>query len=442
MTLTTITGRFRALAGATAACLLVAAAPAQTFDDKPEAKTEVLESISRRLMSNAFIPGVDFAQLKVFLEKEMAKIDESKTDQEFARALNLALSNFGASHIVVTTPQQAEMRRTNATVGIGISSQETEQGLVIVRVIPGAPADEAGMVPGDVIIEVEGEPVQGIRGIPGPENTQVTVKVRRADGEVKEMTMTRRKFSTKRPEELHWIDEDTARLVVHTFDLSYDRLNVEKLMAEANAKAKNLILDMRDNGGGAVIHLQHLLGLFMNPEQPIGTFISRPMVDDYVKKTGGSATDLAAIGRWSTDKIRPARNRNLTPFKGNVYVLVNQASGSAAEIAAAALQETVGAKVIGAKSAGAVLVSIIVPVGHGFQLQYPINDYVTLRGRRLEGNGVLPDVAAQDSLPRLPTARDESVEAAISLIVRNRDAARASAGGNGSGQANSQGRRN
>lgn len=59
---------------------------------------------------------------------------------------------------------------------------------------------------------------------------------------------------------------------------------------------------------------------------------------------------------------------------------------------ASAMREYRGAKVIGTKSAGAVLASYMWPVAEGFTLQFPVTDYVTIKGYRIEGNGVKPDV--------------------------------------------------
>lgn len=417
--------RLLTLAGVATLLSITALAPAQTVDGKPEVKARVLDRISAILSRSAFVPGVDFNKWSEFLAQNREAIDKAKDDTEFQMAVNTALSDFGTSHCVLATPRQSEQRRTSSTVGIGISSQTTKDGLVIIRVVKGGAAEAAGIIPGDTITKVEGQPVEGIKGIPGDEGTVVHLTVLHADGKTQEYALTRKKFSTVREEELVWDDKDTARLIVYTFDYSYNRANVEKLMTDAK-KAKNLILDLRDNGGGAVLNLQHLLGLLMNPEQPIGTFISRSMVERYKSETGADGTNLEAIAQWSSDKIRPQHNARMSPYIGNLMVFVNGNSGSASEIAAAALQENAGAKVIGTKSAGAVLVSVIVPASDGFMLQYPMSDYLTARGKRLEGNGVTPDIVAEDPLIKLQTAKDACVEAALRLVAQH-----ASGSGNG-----------
>ena len=86
------------------------------------------------------------------------------------------------------------------------------------------------------------------------------------------------------------------------------------------------------------------------------------------------------------------RRENPLRFKGKVALLVNRGSASASEIAAAALQESKRAVVIGRKTAGAVLTSQFVSVGDGYSMQIPVGDYKTAKGVRLEGTGVTPEV--------------------------------------------------
>jgi carboxyl-terminal processing protease len=83
---------------------------------------------------------------------------------------------------------------------------------------------------------------------------------------------------------------------------------------------------------------------------------------------------------------------------------------------AAALRETIGATIVGNKSAGAVLVSVIVPVSNGFMLQYPLSDYVTTTGIRLEGNGVTPDYSVEEPRIRLPQTKDTAVAKAVEVL--------------------------
>ncbi len=378
-------------------------AHAQAIAVNPLAKQDVLDQIGQVLSADAFVPGLDFTKWADLIKQEQKKIEDAKTDEEFQRAVNEVLRKFGATHMVLTAPKIADMRRDGATVGVGISTQRTADGLVVTRTVPDAPAERGGIVPGDVVTAVDGKPATSATSIGGREGSDVTLTVRHLDKSTEDYILTRRRFSTLRPEEFAWIDKVTAKLTIYTFDPTYSHERVEGFMKDGMA-AKNLILDLRDDGGGSIANFRKLLGLLVPGNVPVGTFIDKQMVEDYVAATKGKPTDLAAIAAWSPRKLRPLPSQTLPVFKGHVIVLINGLSGSASEIIAAGLRDTIGATIIGTKSAGAVLVSRYVPASNGFWLQYATSDYVTIKGVRLEGTGVTPDIIATD--PKLKIAGD------------------------------------
>lgn len=387
---------------------------AKPADFTPEIRTEVLNRMGEVLQRNAFVPGADFGKWADFLVKHSEAINKAETADQFSIAVNGALREFGFSHIVLSTPKAATARMERKVVGIGVQLQPEEVGLRVMTTFPGAPADKAGIVPGDLILEANGKKATSPSEISGDEGSIVKLKIQREDGKVRDFTITRAKFSTVRPETLTWVNKGTAVLRIPTFDLGYDRKRVETLFTEAK-DAKNLILDLRSNGGGAVINLTHLMGLMMPENSPLGTFVGRAVVDSYVRETGGKPTDIIEIASWTKSKLRAQKN-SVPPYKGNMAVLINGGSGSAAEIAAAALQDVMNVPVLGSKSAGAVLVSVMGPLPHGWQLQYPITDFVTMSGYRLEGKGVTPLVEAP--MPRKPNDPDPGVEKAVALLNR------------------------
>lgn len=379
-----------------------------------EVRDAVLKEVTRIVTNVAFVPGVDFAKFPEFMESQKETLEKATTARELTLAVNNSLRKFGISHIVMATPEMATARRTRSAVGIGVQIQpEPGKGIRVLNVFPDSPADVAGIRPGDLIFEANGKKVESPNDMQGEEGSTANLKVDR-DGKTKVFTIVRKKYSNVRPETLTWPTPDTAVLKVWTFDVGYDQKNVEKLMGQAS-KARNLIIDLRNNGGGAVVNLLHLMNMLLPDGAPMGTFIQRNMVDRYVKETGGSPTDLAAIARYIDRPVRAGKGA-IEKYKGNVAVLVNGGSGSASEIAAAALRDNLGAPVIGAKSAGAVLVSIMGPLPHGYMLQYPITDFVTSKGVRLEGNGVEPLLEA----PQVVRwgEKDVAVEKAVLLLQR------------------------
>lgn len=380
-----------------------------------EEKQDILDKVNEVVEKHAFVPGVDFTKWPQFLSTERADIDKAQDDHEFALAVNAALHKFGFSHIVLITPESAQARLSQKSIGIGVLLQAEPGGMRVLNVFPDSPAEEAGLVAGDLIIEGNGKKPESPVELLGEEGTTLSIKVKHENGKVQSYDLMRRKYSNVRPETLTWYNKDTAVLKINTFDVSYNRSNVEDLVKQAeDANAKNLILDLRSNPGGSILNLVHLMGLLLPPNTPLGTFITRTSVDRYVKEEKGKPTDLAAIARYSKSLV--ASKDDIPYFKGHVAVLINGGSGSASEIAAAALRDDVDAPIVGTKSAGAVLVSIMNPMPDGFMLQFPITDFVTVNGVRLEGTGVTPVVDAPAIVKY--NEKDEAVEKAALLLER------------------------
>jgi hypothetical protein len=191
------------------------------------------------------------------------------------------------------------------------------------------------------------------------------------------------------PQELEWLDDKTVRLRLRSFGETYDRKAIEKAFGDA-ARAETLILDLRGNGGGAVSNLQHFLSLLLPPKTEVGTMVSRRIAKAYADATKGDATNGLEIAKWTDRKFRTGELK-LAPFKGKVAVLVSRGSASASEICTAALKEVLNAPIVGGKTAGAVLVSRIIPLPDDLEIKVPMADYYTAKYRRLEGNPLVPD---------------------------------------------------
>lgn len=378
-----------------------------------EVKDEVLAKMTQIITTYAYVPGADFSKLPDMLAANKDEIDKATTEADFQEAVNKTLAGFGITHLSMQTPEQSEERVDGATVGLGVSVHVEDDGILIIRVVPKSAAEDAKLQPGDLITEADGKVVHTPIDLQGKEGQPVDLTVKGPNGKIRKVHVVRRKFSTVRPEELTWVDKDTALLKIYTFDLSYNSERVDELMKKA-ANAKNLIVDLRDNGGGLVSNVQHFLGLVLPSHTAIGSFISKSLVDKYVSEEHGSPNDLKGMAAWSSKKIH-TYDSGAPVYKGHMVVLVNAGTGSGAEIAAAAMRETLGTPVVGSKSAGAVLVALMQNLPDGYTLLFPITDYITAKGVRLEGNGVTPDVVAKDPAIPLPGTPDDVVNQAVKL---------------------------
>ena len=367
----------------------VTAATAQQITT--EVKETVLSAVSKVISENAYVGGVDFTKWNSFAATHKPDIMKATTQDAFAGAINKALDEFGFSHIQLLTPRAAETRTTGKSVGIGVLIQPDDKGIKIVKVLPGGPAEAAGVKVGDIIIKADGVKVDGPEKVRGPKGTKVEITLLR-DGKELTLPITRNEFSLLVKDELEWVDSKTALLTINTFATGYDRALIDKYFEQLDGKAESLIIDLHGNGGGAVINLAHLAGKVLPNAASLGTFITKYHADEYKKANPGKSDDPIVIAKNGGWPIRPSGRREAKPFGGDVVVLIGPGSASASEIFAAAIEDNKRGKVIGGKSAGAVLASTFHRLPEGFSIQIPMMEYVTPGGKRLEGTGVAPTI--------------------------------------------------
>lgn len=173
--------------------------------------------------------------------------------------------------------------------------------------------------------------------------------------------------------DMHYFKEIGDTLIWKMPDFVFDPNDVDMFMGRTDGK-KTLILDLRGNGGGYVVTLERLAGYFFDKDVKIADLKGRKPMDPQMAKSRGAKV-----------------------FKGNVIVLVDSESGSAAEIFARLMQIEKRGTVLGDVSAGAVMQSrgVSLDVGVSTIISYGLNltnaDVIMTDGKSLEHIGVKPD---------------------------------------------------
>lgn len=377
-----------------------------------ELKSKILKDVEEIVTERAFVPGVDFSKWTQFLESRKQSIDDAKSEREFVLAVNRTLRDFGLSHMALLNPRSTKGRTATTTIGPGMGMVVEEKGLRVRQVAEAGPAKDAGISGGEVIVAVNGVKPTSSEALNGEKGTKFKLEIENSKGEKREVELELKEYSIVRKNTVTFYGDDAAVLRVNSFTRGYDRNNIEDLVKEAS-KAKHLILDLRSNGGGAVNNLRHLLSCLMPENQAYGTFISRQSAKDFATARPTEELTPEKIAEWSPAKARTQKPK-IEPFTGSIAVLTNRGSASASEITAAALQELRGAKVIGTATAGAVLASVFRNISDGYSVQYPVSDYVTIRGKRLEKNPVKPDVEV--TAVRQGDGPDPVIEKALEVL--------------------------
>ena len=170
--------------------------------------------------------------------------------------------------------------------------------------------------------------------------------------------------------------------------------------------ADGIVIDMRGNFGGVGAMAMGVAGHFTERQDTIGTMVTRQ-----------NRLQFVANPRRST-----RAGQSVRPFGGLVAVLTDALSISTAEIFAGGLQKVGRARVFGTPSAGQALPSLATKLPNGDVLVHAFADFRGPGGYRLEGPGVVPDVAAPLTRAALLAGRDPALEAALKWIDEQKGA--------------------
>lgn len=332
----------------------------------------------------------------------LAKFAFVETDADLSKAVDVALGGMveglGDRWSYYLDPESYEStmeHRANNYVGIGVTvSYEREDGLLVQDVTQDGPAQQAGVVVGDLITQVDGTSVAGDARyqatdlITGEEGTQVELTLLGADGSTRTVTCTRQTLKS---------DSVSSKLLDN--GVGYVRLDnfyagcadslqreVESLMDQG---ATSLVLDVRSNPGGYVSELIDALD-YLLPEGPI--FVERPRWGkETVYESDASCVDLPMV------------------------VMVDANSYSAAELFAAQLRESVQAPIVGEVTSGKGYAQLTFPLLNGGGLGLSVSAYCTGSGHSLIGEGITPDVELS-----LDTSggTDNQLQAALELLQK------------------------
>jgi carboxyl-terminal processing protease len=415
-----------ALAGAIAAAPAPPAAGAVWADPAPtEAARErlrIFDYVWSEIRDKYYDPslnGVDWAAVRARYRPRVADADEAS----FHGLLRAMVGELRDSHTRVLTARQERDRREDRTMSAGVILFEVEGEPVIFDVRPGGPAEQAGLRPGMRVLAVNGIPIAEalaaaraeigpssseraalvlsyLRLVAGPPGEMLRLRLEREDGTPFELALPRQaadaspRFEARRlPSGLLYVRFDRFREPV---------ARLFRAALEANRDAPGLILDLRANTGGDG----------REGARAIGPLLDRPtLIARLATRTGRPPSALMGLVSLPLELIAGEAGRRL--FAGPMVILVNQGTASTSEVIAASLQEQGRARVVGTRSCGCALgVLRYRRLRNGGSLAISEIGLVSGLGRRIEGEGVRPDVPVELRLRDLRAGRDEVLAAA------------------------------
>lgn len=316
-------------------------------------------------------PQSKLTELEFLLQKYYVD-DFSTTELEDAAADAMvdALPDRWSYYISAADYAAYVENKNNAYVGVGVTILAEEQGYRVTKVAEGGPAEEAGILPDDLLVAADGVSLEGLsitEGkalIQGEAGTTVELTVLRS-GERITYTVERRTVKTK-VATATMLENNIGLVTIVNFNTNCASETIACVQQLMEQGAAMLIFDVRNNGGGYTKELVKLLD-FLLPEGPLFRTV------DYAGKENVDYSDADCVDL-------------------PMAVLVNGSSYSAAEFFAAALAEYDAAILVGEQTSGKGYFQVTYQLSDGSAVAISTGKYFTPNGVSLEGVGLTPEV--------------------------------------------------
>ena len=278
--------------------------------------------------------------------------------------------------------------------GIGaMLSQDYSTGIItVVQVFEGSPAEEVGLQPDDILYKVKGEEVTGqdlslvVTDLKGEEGTDVDISVMRGTEEI-ELTVTRRKIEVPTVES-KMLTDTIGYIGITEFDDVTDDQFISALDELKNEGMQDLVIDLRNNGGGLVDVTCNILDQLL----PEGLIV---YTED---KYGNRQEEYSDAEHY---------------FDGKMAVLVNGNSASASEIFAGAIKDYGVGILIGTQTFGKGIVQSLFPLSDGSAIKITVSRYYTPAGNNIHEVGIEPDIVLERDTE---SADDNQLQKAIEVL--------------------------
>ena len=381
--------------------IVVSTAPAAVSRERARMNQRVFDRVWNAVRSQYYDPGlhgVDWnAARRTWRPVALAAPDDRTLYQAIGDMLDLLDDDHAGAASPAVARRQDALRMRRPAIGLSLRAEPSGETWLIEEVRPGSPAAEAGVAAGWRLMTGEGAlwtPDQDIA-----EGQSVTLSLIDSVGAVRPLALTPRMMEPTPAFVADRSRPGVLVLKVEGFELGLGRWMGEQL--QDLSPETDVVIDLRGNPGGRLAEADAVLSCFLPLDRP------------WAARTGrsGRRMELRTAGGCGTLQA---------PVANEVAVLVDGNSRSAAELTPAALQEARRAVVVGAPTAGAVLISQETRLPDGGRLSLSRADFVTSGGVRLEKRGVTPDVAAPVTPEDRLAGRDPGLDAALAALAEPR----------------------
>lgn len=325
---------------------------------------------------NSSLEGLEetLQNFRAAFEKEY--IGEIDDEAMVESAIKGYVSGLGDEYTTYYTKKEMEdlMEETEGNyvgIGIYISAYKESNEIVIIKPMEGSPAEEAGLLPGDIITKVDGVEYNGdtidemTNKIKGPEGTKVKVEIKR-NGQTQEIEVERRKILISHIDS-KIIEDNIGYISISDFEGGCAQEFEENYKNLEEQGIESLIIDIRNNGGGLVDEAIAILELITNK----------------------GSTLLITTDKNEAEEVTKSEKDPIINMP--IVLLVNEYSASASEIMAGALKDNNKATLVGTTTYGKGVIQKVYPLTDGSGLKMTTNEYFTPNHNKINKIGIDPD---------------------------------------------------
>lgn len=306
------------------------------------------------------------------------EIDETAVESQLYKGMIQGLGDSYADYYTKEELQKVQESTSGVYTGIGVAlSQDADTGIItVVKCYENTPAQEVGILAGDVLYKVEDQEVTGM------DLTSVVARIKKEEGSTVKLTIAREneadylEFDVERrdvevPTVAHeMLDNRVGYIAISAFDtVTEQQFRAAREDLESQGMEK-LVIDLRNNLGGVLDTVCNIL----NEMLPKGLIV-------YTEDKNGERTEYQSDGKQE--------------FRLPLVVLVNEYSASASEIFAGAIKDYGIGTLVGTTTYGKGIVQRLFPLSDGTAVKMTIAKYYTPKGNDIHKTGVKPDVEVE-----------------------------------------------
>ena len=329
--------------------------------------------IDKTSSNKDYLKELEYAYNNI-LNSYVEKVDEKELTNAAIKGMYNYLGDPYTSYLDEDSTDNLMDRLKGEYKGIGVEITANESRTVVMTVFENSPAEEAGIMVGDIITKVKGIDVSGkttseVSNMIKSTNGNIEIEVNRG-GITKTLTLKVSTVSIKSVIKNKY--DKTGYLRIETFSNTTYKQFKESLENLEKDGIENLIVDVRNNGGGFLNSAVEIAELFVEKGKPI-------------------------YGLQTKDKKEMYKDTTKEKRNYKVIVLINGGSASASEVLAAALKESYGATLLGTKSYGKGTVQDTSELESGGMIKYTTAYWLTPKGVTINEKGLNPDIEVTGS---------------------------------------------